>query len=157
MEQARQQPWFNNTVFVFTADHAQVHYVRGTDVLESYHTPLLIYAPGIFKEPKTIQTVGSQLDIMPTLMDILGFNDEFAAMGEPLFSKQGQYAFINDGEAIGLINDRGYLKHSLKNRLESTYSGDGQTPAEYFNGLEQHLLAVDQLTWELLNANHWAK
>ncbi|MBI5179632.1 MAG: LTA synthase family protein [Nitrospinae bacterium] len=156
MEQAKSQPWFANTIFVFTADHAQVHYAEGADFLDLFHTPLLIYAPGIFKDPKTVETIGSQLDIMPTLMDLLGFNDEFAAMGAPLFSKQGQYAFITEGDVIGIINDKGFLKHSLKNRLEAKCY-NGPPPPGYFDGLEKRLLAEDQLTYELLKANRWAR
>jgi len=156
MESARGAKWFENTVFIFTADHAQVHYGQA-GYREMFHTPLLVYAPGIFREPRTVETVGSQLDIMPTIIDLLGFNDAFSAAGESLFKKREGYALVSEGDIGGIIAENGYLKHSLKNRLETKYWGQGSEPDGYFDSLEKKLLATDQIASELLKSNRWAK
>ncbi len=155
MQAARQAPWFNNTVFIFTADHA-THWQQG-GFLQLFHTPFLIYAPGIIPAG-TDTTVASQLDVMPTIMDLLGFPDEFSALGQSVFRKQHGQAFVTEGgQAIALITDRAYLKHDLRNRLEARATGSAQVSADDMNLLERALLARDQLSFELLRDNHWAR
>lgn len=157
MKAAGKEPWFAKTIFIFTADHAQVHYGNGSGgYREKFNTPLVIYAPDIFKEPKTVETVGGQLDIMPTIIDLLGFKDSFSAMGDSLFRKTRQRAFCNEGRVAGIITDKGFLTHSLSNRLETGYFG-GTAPPGYFDGLEKELLAESQITFSLLRSNRWAR
>ena len=154
MAEARKSPWFNKTIFIFTADHAN-HFQQG-DFPAPFHTPLLIYAPGIVAKGEN-EVIGSQLDMLPTFMDLLGFNDEFSALGESLLHKRdGGYAFATmGGESIVLITPDGYLKHSLQNRLEAAPFHAGVQSA-VFDRMEQRLLAMDQLSYELLQANRWA-
>ena len=157
MKAAEKEPWFAKTIFIFTADHAQVHYGNGSGGFrEKFNTPLVIYAPGIFKEPKMVDTVGSQLDILPTIIDLLGFDDPFSAMGDSLFRKSRQRAFCTEGGVVGIITDKGFLTHSLSDRLETGYFA-GTAPQGYFDGLEKELLAENQLTFSLLRSNHWAR
>ena len=153
---ARKEPWFHNTIFMFTADHA-THWQQGNNLLQRFHTPFLIYAPGIIK-PGTDTVVASQLDVMPTIMDLLGFNDEFSSIGESVFRKHhGGMAMVTEGgEAIGIITDRAYLKHNLHNRLEA-HGIDGAVPPSYLDRLQRWLLARDQLSFNLLRSNHWAR
>ena len=154
MQAARQQSWFDNTIFIFTADHAN-HLQKG-GYLRRFHTPFLIYAPKILGSGER-GAVGSQLDVLPTIFDLLGFNDQFAALGESLIRKESGSAFTTMGStSIGLITDRAYLVHSLKNRLEAV-SIAGKQGDDYFDEIERYLLAQDQLSYELLRDNHWAK
>ena len=155
MAAARKQPWFNNTIFIFTADHA-THWQKG-GFLQLFHTPFLIYAPGIVPAG-TNTTVASQLDVMPTIIDLLGFPDEFSALGQSVFRKKVGQAFATEGgQAIALITDRAYLKHNLHNRLEAQPLPGQEVSVGYFDQLERRLLARDQLSFELLRDNHWAR
>jgi len=153
MKEMKSKPWFDKTIFIFTADHV-TNYVK-EDSNVKFHIPLLIYAPEIL-EPRTIKAVGSQFDLMPTIIDLLGFNDEFASIGESLFRKKDDFAFVSSGDIIGGVTDRGYLTHTLKNRIQ-TISFKKDVSEEYFKGLENRLLALDQISYELLQSNRWAK
>ncbi len=157
MKAARQSPWFDQTVFIFCADHTWGHYQKVGSFVEKFRVPFLIYAPAIYK-PQTLATVGSQLDILPTVIDILGFDQPFAALGESLFRKRDEYAFVTEGgDSIGLITPHTYLKHSLKNRLESgALRPPPSTPAE-LDAIERKLLALDQIAYELMQSNKWAR
>lgn len=149
---ARQQPWFANTIFIFTADHA-THFQQG-GLRQLFHTPFLVYAPGIVPAG-TNHNVSSQLDVMPTIIDLLGFPDEFAALGQSVFRKTQGQAFVTEGgQSIALITDHAHLKHNLHERLET--AGEGLSEAGFMQ-MERQLLARDQLSYELLRDNRWAR
>ena len=151
---AKKQPWFDNTIFIFTADHA--NYLQTGGFLQSFHTPLLIYSPKYFQSRED-KTIGSQLDIMPTIIQLLGFDTEYTSAGESLLNKKSGYAFTTlGGTAIALITDKAYLKHSLQNRLEAENYAQGSGKAD-FDSMEQYLLSLDQLSYELLRDNRWAR
>ena len=151
MEQARNSPWFDNTIFVFTADH--VNNFQQGEFYERFHTPLLIYAPKIVMAGES-SVVGSQLDVVPTVMDLLGINSEFAALGTSLLRKGSEgTAFVSfGGQHIGLISDRGYLRHNLKRIMGQ--QGINEDELEQY---EKRLLAMDQLSYELLKTNRWSR
>ncbi len=152
MAEARKSEWFDNTIFIFTADHVS-HLQRNGDVLQRFHIPFLIYAPKTFSAADR-HVIGSQLDVMPTILDLLGVNEEFAALGESLLRKKqaSAEAFISIGaQQIGLITDSGYVLHNLSRRV------DASGPAESLMRMEKRLLALDQLSYELLRENRWAR
>lgn len=153
MKEARKEPWFDKTVFILSADHASDY--EQNHPIEKFHIPLVIYAPKIFRS-KTVTTIASQLDMMPTVIDILGFNDEFSAMGDSIFRKKESYALVTAGEVAGVVTDRGFLSHSLKNRLH-VEDFDAPLPEAYLDSLEKKLLAIDQLSFQLVEANRWAR
>ena len=53
---------------------------------------------------------------------------------------------------MGIITDRGYLKHSLKHRLEFGKIHAG-TDVNYFDLMEDHLLAWDNDAYESVSNN----
>ncbi|NQU56305.1 MAG: LTA synthase family protein [Rhodospirillales bacterium] len=71
IEMARKRPWFDNTVFVFVADHGPRLSGQAQVPVDRYRIPLLIYAPKQI-QPQQIDTLGSQIDFLPTLMGLLG-------------------------------------------------------------------------------------
>ncbi len=151
MAEARKASWFDNTIFIFTADHAN-HFQQGSGLRQRFHIPFLIYAPKYFSDEERL-AIGSQLDVMPTIIDLLGLDVEMAALGESLLRKgENAEAFVTlGGQQIGLITDKGTIRHDLVRRI----GGDG--PPEVLDELEQRLLALDQLSYELLQANRWAR
>ena len=153
MKKAEQADWFKNTIFIFVADHP-IGKFGMANTLDRFHIPILIYAPGRIK-PALSDVVASQHDLFPTVVDLLGFEDPFSALGDSLLRKQGGYAFVSAGSIVGLIGKEGYLTSSLKNRLDSGTASGPVSPA-YFDDLEKKLLATDQLVYELLQHNRWA-
>jgi len=155
MKKVSQTDWFKNTIFVFVADHP-IGKFGIAKIPDRFHVPLLIYAPGLVK-PGTNDVVASQLDIFPTLVDLMGFEDPFSALGDSLMHKQNGVAFVSAGSIVGLIGKEGYLTSSLKNRLDTGAVGAApMPPPAYFDDLEKKLLATDQVVYELLKSNRWA-
>jgi phosphoglycerol transferase MdoB-like AlkP superfamily enzyme len=155
MKKAAQADWFKDTIFVFVADHP-IGKFGISNVPDRFHVPLLLYAPGRIAPGKN-DVVASQLDLFPTMVDLLGFEDPFSALGDSLMHKQGGVAFVSAGNIVGLIGKEGYVTSSLKNRLDSGAVGPApMPPPAYFDDLEKKLLATDQVVYELLNGNRWA-
>lgn len=87
-EYAKNQSWFKNTIFIITADHTL--YTARNDIFSSFNVPLLIYYPNKILNQK-ISKVGSHVDILPTILDLLSINTIHSSMGSSLLdnSKNG--------------------------------------------------------------------
>lgn len=71
LEEARKQPWYANTIFLFLGDHGKVLGETQYEVPESFnHIPLMIFGPGI--EAGERSGFGLQQDVMPTVLGMLG-------------------------------------------------------------------------------------
>lgn len=95
-ETASQQDWFNNTLFIITADHAVDGYLPEYKTAEGAFTiPILFYAPDSDLVGYNDSTVVQHTDIMPTLLSMLGVKDEFVAFGNNMFSKDSSHFAYN--------------------------------------------------------------
>ena len=163
IENIKKEPWFDNTIFIFTADHGHGNALDniGRDLrlndkpepyIEHYRIPLLIYAPKIF-EPKVNDILGSQNDIMPTIIDLLGFKNSFSAMGNSLFdnSVKNRFVYTFWGNQIGLVKDDCFIIHNYKNIV----STNCKEKKEFI--LEEELKAIDSFESYLLDKNRWSK
>lgn len=85
-ETASKQAWYNNTIFVLTCDHTNGFdsEVYNTD-LGTYAAPLIIFDPtGEVVKPERRHTVAQQIDIMPTVLSLTGYNKPYIAFGQDL-------------------------------------------------------------------------
>lgn len=105
LENAKTKPWFDNTVFVFVADHTAGAAGDEEINLEGHHIPLIIYAPKLLK-PLRIDTPISQLDVLPTLLGILNFDYESRFYGQDALSPDYQPRFfVSNYQKIGYVKD----------------------------------------------------
>lgn len=82
-DEASRQPWFNNTIFVLTSDHTNMsdHPEYQTD-LGGFCSPIVIYDPsGELVQPGVEDKVAQQIDILPTLLTLLGYPHPYVAFG----------------------------------------------------------------------------
>jgi len=87
-EQARQQPYFNETLFVIVGDHGFGNHQQVTELdLGRFNVPLLLIAPGIQQKFGALShTVGTQVDIVPTIMGRLGGETRHQCWGRDLLN-----------------------------------------------------------------------
>jgi phosphoglycerol transferase MdoB-like AlkP superfamily enzyme len=105
---ASDKEWFNNTIFVFVADHgAPINAVYDIP-LDYHHSPLIIYAPGILKDARTFDCIGGQIDVFPTIMGILNQPYINNTLGIDLLSETRPYIYFNHEDKFGVI-DQDYL------------------------------------------------
>ncbi len=90
---ACKMPWYNNTLFVITADHTGLpESPFYSNNVGSFEIPLVFFCPG---EPLKGQneTITQQMDIMPTVLRYLHCNEPYFSLGNnALDSTAGHYA-----------------------------------------------------------------
>lgn len=91
---ASKYDWFKNTLFVITADHTnQSKDARYLTSSGGFEVPVIFYLPSGSApfEPKMDSiAVAQQIDIMPTVLDYLGYDKPFIAFGKSLISTPAQ-------------------------------------------------------------------
>ncbi|MBF0350772.1 MAG: LTA synthase family protein [SAR324 cluster bacterium] len=129
-EQAKSSSWFKNTVFVITADHT-IWAHRGKAV-ENAHIPLLIYSPSEVIAPGINHTIGSQVDILPSMIDLLGLSTAHSSMGKSLFSETSEsFALFNSVIYLWITPD--YALSFVDNKLASIYNNHTKVLQEKIN------------------------
>lgn len=129
--EAKTKPWFDDTIFVFVADHCASSAGRKNLTVEKHHIPLFIYSPKHIS-PQRISTRISQIDIAPTLLGLLNFSYDSKFVGADVLN-EAEYeprAFIANYQYLGLFDDQGltYLKPKKEIVLDSDpYKADIST------------------------------
>ncbi|HOP59255.1 MAG TPA: sulfatase-like hydrolase/transferase [Bacteroidales bacterium] len=146
-------PWFNNTLFVITADHTNESFHKEfQNNFGSFCIPVIFYKPG--SDLKGVKNrIAQQIDIMPTVLNYLNYDEEYIAFGNDLLNdSEESFAFNTNGstyhiymkdhilemvdnEAIGLYN---YKKDLL---LQNNLLSD---ETELAKELEEKLKAIIQ-------------
>ncbi len=163
-ETASKQPWFKNTLFVFTADHTNA-LTRKEYLTDAghYKVPIVFYQPDSNLKGR-IKGIAQQTDIMPTVLGYLNYDKPFVSFGHDLldpnynehyainFNNQvfqyfkGDYMFLFDGKQIisvyDFVNDI-YLKNNLKDRYPELQAD-----------AEKHIKAIVQQYIERILSNN---
>ena len=140
-ETASKMPWYKNTLFVFTADHAsaEIAYPEYNTAWGYFSIPIFFYKPGSDWHdfaPEIVQ----QIDIMPTILGYLNYDKPYIAFGRDAFKRveepfafnyvdqvyqsfRGNYLLQFDGtKSVGLYDFKKdkLLKQNLLNNLPDT-------------------------------------
>lgn len=83
-ELAKKETYFKNTIFIVIADHNTRTYGQNLVPINKFHVPALIIGPGVTKG-KTYDKLSSQIDIPPTLLNLIGLEIESPMPGRDLF------------------------------------------------------------------------
>lgn len=148
---AKKQPWYKNTIFVISADHASfkiTHNEYKTE-LGRFRIPIIIYDPSGEIPAGQRKGIIQQIDVMPTILSYLGYNKPYIAFGKDVFNMKpedtwavnwdhiiqfikGGYLMQFDGKEITGIyqysTDR-LLKHNLKGKLPQEHAMEKQLEA----------------------------
>ncbi|MBC7614443.1 MAG: sulfatase-like hydrolase/transferase [Pedobacter sp.] len=106
---AKRQPWYKKTLFIFVADHGHIYPKNKYDVYqpERYHIPLLFYGDVIKDEfkGKKLDKIGSQQDLAATLLSQLNLSaKEFKWSKNLLNPYTKDFAFFSWDNGLGFIN-----------------------------------------------------
>lgn len=116
-----------DTLIVIYGDHTSVHKFYNDEMKaipakepwwqnENKEIPLFIYYKGLKSE--TIDTIGGQVDLMPTLCYLLGAEKnkyENTVMGKNLLNTKYSYALLANGSVVGNLDNK--KKQAVKNGI----------------------------------------
>lgn len=150
---ASRMPWFKNTLFVITADHTADLQRNGeqTGSAFDFWIPLVYYMPGIIT-PAADARITQQTDILPTVLDLIGYDKPFFAFGSSTLRDERTPAATNEGSATWLIvNPRVQLRSDGDRILWHDGIGSSWKPEEKtvpdaidMNGAHRQLQAAIQ-------------
>ena len=117
---ASAKPWFKDALFVFVADHCASVAGKTRLPVDKYRIPLIMYAPRLLK-PATFDMMMSQIDIAPTLLDMLGIPGGELFYGQSLFrpAAANERAFISNYQELGYIKNDVLTVLSPKRKAEA--------------------------------------
>lgn len=104
IEMASEKEWFENTLFVFIADHGVAMNINYDVALAYNHVPLLFYGPKIIKEPKTFTRMAGQIDVFPSTLGLLNLPFDNYSLGINLFQKERPYMYFGVGDIYAVLN-----------------------------------------------------
>ncbi len=136
LQTAEKEGLLENTVVLIYGDHTGIHkyYPTVAEKLaeenqeyaflnsEEYYTvPLIIYDPSGATAHQTVDTIGGQIDILPTLLYLLGVpKEDYAfAMGRVLLNTERNYTVLSNGAIVGEL-DRNAPEYDIVYRMYET-------------------------------------
>ncbi|MBV7440002.1 LTA synthase family protein [Weeksellaceae bacterium TAE3-ERU29] len=133
---ASKMPWYENTIFVITADHTnQIYYDEYKKTMNRFAIPILFFSPNpAYNLHGEVSVPAQQIDIYPTLADLIGYNKKIRSWGRSLVRTDsnepniivnstevvnefliGNYIYLFDGRKFRGIYDKSDL--GLENNL----------------------------------------
>ncbi len=113
--QIKNEKWFSNTIFIITADHTagRKYNNKYKNKIGRYAIPMII-----FKGDSSLQGVNNnivqQIDIMPTVLDLINYPKPFFSFGKSMFSEE-QWAISKLQENYYFITPQGIIKNKEEN------------------------------------------
>ncbi len=106
------KPWYKNTLFVITADHPfkiASHFLpRYKLSSRKYAVPIIFFKPGEIKHEINHHIV-QQIDILPSVLDYLGYPKCYETFGQSVFSDSLQNYGFQFRNQIYQIYDSDYI------------------------------------------------
>nr|WP_240336957.1 LTA synthase family protein [Rufibacter sp. SYSU D00308] len=109
ISEAKKMPWWQNTLVVLVADHG--HHFPGRDQNDApskFRIPLLLTGGALAVQDTVVTNIGSQTDIVPTLLQQLGQpTHQFAWSKNLLDAKATPFAFYVFNDGFGMVTPQG--------------------------------------------------
>jgi len=127
--QVKQKPWFEDTVFVFVADHTAGSAGKTALPLERYHIPLLVYSPANIK-PGVIDKIASQIDLGPTLLAMLNMEYVSNFFGKDILAMtpDEERALVANYQHLGLYTEGRLSVSSPRKQLTQQLNPESGDP-----------------------------
>jgi phosphoglycerol transferase MdoB-like AlkP superfamily enzyme len=146
IKQAKQKPWFSNTLFIFVADHG-----RTCPSNSSHHSPAFFRIPLLFWGPvlnenfqgKQEDYIISQTDIATTLLAQMKLaTDDYPYSRNVLCELYDPFAIYSSTKGYGIINPKGALFFDMERNDFSVNSFSEEQKKEQLRFLKRYLKFV---------------
>lgn len=144
--EAKKQPWYKNTIFIITADHTPsgvaTKYQKRTSM---YRIPIAIFDPQKEIQPHVSHKIFSQIDIMPTLLDLVGYPKDVYCFGNSYFKNHVPFAVDYIGNSH-LFFKGDYMLNFLEDKSTGLYNYKLDTLMYYDSIIEYPYLTTEMET-----------
>ncbi len=121
---ASAMPWFQNTLFIITSDHtSEPVFPYYKSFAGSYAIPMIFYHPAI-QHPQKISKIVQHADIMPSILHLFHWKENFIAFGQSAFCENksgfsitflnGRYQLIKDNHLFHFDGKNAIALYDLK-------------------------------------------
>ena len=153
----KNESWYKKTIFVFSADHnIYLHGREKAGLYKNFRIPIIVHLPGQ-RIHQAIDKPVQQLDIVPTILDILHYKQPFMSFGQPVSDTGPGIVFNNYGDLYQAIDSSylfGYNEKTEQPAYLYNFRSDtalvkdlllnGQLPDQHAVKMQEHLRAVIQ-------------
>jgi phosphoglycerol transferase MdoB-like AlkP superfamily enzyme len=167
---ARQEKYFEDTVFVMYGDHGSPSSPEHRPLsdrqlrLPRYHVPLVFYAPKHLA-PRVLDEPASQLDVLPTVVGVAGASGVNSTLGRDLFDPAfagRRHAFtierIEKNPLLGLVSKDFYLQVSADRSQRELHRLDSPSPRDDVSADEPEAMAeLEEIAFGLYQAARWMR
>ncbi len=130
-ELAKKTEWFNNTIFILTADHGTLKNAEYDFPLCLTHSPLIIYSSKFEKDTKIISEPAGQIDIFSTVMGLLNLKYINNSLGYNLLKEKRKYIYFSADDKVGCLSKEFYF--ILSGEKEYLYKYKNNDLKNYIN------------------------
>ena len=152
IQKIKNKPWFKNTVIIFIADHCASSAGKNEIDISKYHIPCMIYNLKSATN-KIISQTSSQIDLYPTLFNLLGWNYDSNFYGLNVLDKNYSPRII-----LGTYQKLAYMKKdslvilSPQRKVETyiyTKENNEQKPTNFPKPIINHAISNYQTAYDL--------
>lgn len=165
LDYLRETGQFNNTIIIVSSDHGHDLYRRhnsyghGLSIYEDeIRVPLAFFIPG--ENPRTVQENVCHIDVLPSLIKMLGFNVPDGIRGRPFESNRKIFFYSqNHMYLIGMIDRDLKVILDLNRKLSEVYNLTSD-PLEEKNIIDKgdYTLQIKTLlTWHYCQLNYFSR
>ncbi len=156
LTEASKKPWFDNTLFVFVADHGTSLDKRYDMPLSYLHSPLIFYSPKLLGEPRRIEQLGSQVDVFPTIMGLLKQPYINNTLGIDLFREQRPFACSYADDKWVVLNTE-YMYVARDNGVNSLYHYRTGDVKDYSKALPELMEQMQTYGKSVFQTTQWLR
>lgn len=160
-EYASTQSWYDNTLFIITADHTQKNLLASYDnEIGHFRVPMLFFHPQMKWSGVDTDLPVQHIDILPSIMDFLNFENKFELLlGESVFKPfpDKTVLLFNDNlyyqigrEFVTVWDKHGDIKHYAMDdlRLASPLSWSDEQRKKWDQKLRASIQYFNQGMWD---------
>ncbi|AEH50542.1 LTA synthase family protein [Pseudothermotoga thermarum] len=161
IEELKKEGIYENSIIVLYGDHAGIQpFVKENaeimkevlgkeyDYAEAFRVPLVIHIPKLSLNLR-VQTIGGQVDFLPTMLNLLGIDaDQSKMVGKDLLNCSESFVALRYQVPDGsFIDERRYFMVSPDGFLQNSFAYDRilEKPLPYYECLDGYKKAIQQI------------
>jgi len=137
---ARQSDYWENSIFLIIADHNVRVYGDSLVPIEHFHIPGVILGGSI--EPRKISGISSQIDMLPTLLSLMGVSSEHPSIGRDLTREE-----FRDGAGRAIV--QGHSTQAYIENDDVVVLQRNKPPQQYVYNMQDGLQPAPEVNPEL--------